>query len=100
MLVEYRTHKLQREYQRSGRAVREYGKAVAQRYVGRINIIKGATDIEELERLPAIDCHPLHGDRRGEWSITLIGRVRLIFTLQGDNLEVARIKEVSKHYGD
>lgn len=100
MEVTFRTRKLEREYVCSKKAVQAYGKAVAQRYVERINIIKSATDIEELKKLPALDCHPLKGDRKGEWSITLIGRARLIFTLQGENLEVVHIEEVSKHYGD
>jgi proteic killer suppression protein len=100
MDVTFRTRKLQREYEHSKKAIQAYGRAVARRYIERIDIIKSATDVKQLEGLPAIDCHPLKGDRKGEWSITLIGRVRLIFTLQGENLEIARIKEVSKHYGD
>ncbi len=100
MEVRFRTRKLKREYEDSKKAVQAYGQAVARRYVERINIIKSADDIEQLEKLPAIDCHPLKGDRKGEWAITLIGRVRLIFTLHGEDLEIARIEEVSKHYGE
>jgi proteic killer suppression protein len=100
MQVEFRTKKLEKQYRDSKQAIREYGEAVAKRYVQRINIIKSATDIEELERLPGLNCHPLKGNRAGDWSITLINRMRLIFTLKGDKLEVVRIKEVSKHYGD
>lgn len=100
MDVTFRTRKLEREYKDSKKAIQEYGQAVATRYIGRINIIKSATDIKELEKLPAIDCHPLKGDRKREWSIKLTGRMRLIFTLEGGELEIARIKEVSKHYGD
>lgn len=100
MEVTFRTRKLEREYEESKRAIREYGQAVATRYIERINIIKHATDIEQLEKLPVIDCHPLKGDQKGEWSIKLTGQARLIFTLEGEALEIARIKEVSKHYGD
>lgn len=100
MEVRFRTRKLEREYVESKYAVRAYGKAVASRYIERINIIKSATDIEQLENTPAIDCHSLKGDRKGEWSVKLAGRLRLIFTLEGEALEIARIKEVSKHYGD
>lgn len=100
MDVTFRTRKLEREYEDSKKAIRTYGKTLAMRYVERINIIKHATNIEQIEKLPGIDCHPLKGDRKGEWSIKLIGRMRLIFTLHGENLEIAHIKEVSKHYGD
>ena len=100
MEVKFRTRRLENEYKDSKRAIRAYGQLVATRYVERINIIKSATDIEELEKLPAIDCHPLKGERKGEWAITLTGHMRLIFTLDGENLEIACIEEVSKHYGD
>lgn len=100
MEVTFRTHKLQREYEKSKKAIQAYGHAVARRYIGRIDIIKSATDIEQLQMLPKLDCHPLKGDRKGEWSIKLINRMRLIFTLEGETLHIARIKEVSKHYGD
>ena len=100
MEVKFRTRKLENEYKDSKRAIRAYGQVVATRYVERINIIKSAIDIKQLEQLPAIDCHPLKGDRKGEWSIKLTFRRRLIFTLEGETLEIARINEVSKHYGD
>jgi proteic killer suppression protein len=98
--VEFRTKKLQKQYQQSKKAIRAYGERVAGRYVSRINIIKVAKDIEELKRMPVLHCHQLKGDRQGQWAITLIGRNRLVFTLQGEGLEIVRIEEVSKHYGD
>jgi len=100
MLVEFRTRKLESEYEDSKKAVRAYGQAVATRYIERINIIKHTSSIEELEQLPVLNCHPLKGNRDGEWSIKLTGFMRLIFTVHGDELEIVRIKEVSKHYGD
>jgi proteic killer suppression protein len=47
-----------------------------------------------------LHCHPLKGERQKEWAITLKGFYRLIFTLEGQSLEIVRIQEVSKHYGD
>jgi toxin HigB-1 len=99
MQVRFRTQKLKREYEDARRAVRAYGDAVGRRYIERVNIIQSALDIDQLQRLPAIDCHPLKKNRKGDWAITLIGRMRLIFTLHGDNLEIAQIEKVSKHYG-
>lgn len=100
MQVEFRTKKLEKQYRESKQAIREYGEAVAKRYVQRINAIKYAKSIEEVRKLPGFDCHLLKGDREGEWSVNLINRMRLIFTLKGKKLEIVRIKEVSKHYGD
>lgn len=100
MEIAFRTRKLEREYQEYARAVKSYGPEVARRYILRINIIKQARDIEELMSLPALRCHALRGNYRGQYAIKLTGFYRLIFTLKGNALEIAQIEEVSKHYGD
>ena len=98
--IEFRTKTLRRQYEQSSVAVRAYGSQVARKYVQRIAIIKHARDIGELQRLPGLDCHPLKGERAGQWAIRLTGFYRLIFTLEGERLEIALIEEVSKHYDD
>ena len=44
-------------------------------------------------------CHPLRGARRGELSIYLTGRWRLIVS-KGDTAESIIIEGVSNHYDD
>ena len=100
MEIRFRTSKLQRQYERSSAAVQAYGKQVAYKYVQRINLIKHSRSVEDLQRLPGLDCHPLKGDRAGQWAVKLTGFYRLIFTLDGEQLEIALIEEVSKHYDD
>ncbi|MDK2970559.1 MAG: hypothetical protein PWP23_314 [Candidatus Sumerlaeota bacterium] len=104
MLVTFRTSKLRKQYEQSKEAEKAYGREVARRYIERINIIKQAHNIDELcalpRPLPGLRCHALKGDRKGQWAINLTGFHRLIFTLEGDQLQVARIEEVSKHYDD
>jgi proteic killer suppression protein len=98
--IAFRTRKLEREYREYVKAVKSYGPEVARRYIQRINIIKQVQDIEELKSLPALRCHSLRGNYRGEYAITLTGFYRLIISLKGNALEIAQIEEVSKHYGD
>ena len=100
MKVTFRTRKLEREYLKSDKAVKSYGAEVARKYIQRINIIKQTRDIDELCRLPGLRCHPLRGDRKGQYAVKLTGFYRLLFTLHGDELEIAHIEEVSKHYDD
>ncbi len=100
MEIRFRTKKLQRQYERSSDAVKAYGQQVARKYIQRVGIIKQARDIEELKRFPGLGCHPLEGNRAGHWALTLTGFYRLIFALQGEELEIVLIEEVSKHYGD
>ena len=100
MEVRFRTRKLQKRYETSREAERAYGRDVARRYIERINILKQVHDIEELCTMPSLRCHPLKGERQGEWAINLTGFYRLIFTLEGVNLEIVCVEEVSKHYED
>lgn len=73
---------------------------MARKYIQRVNIIKTVRDIEELKRLPGLRCHQLKGERRGQWAVNLTDYKRLIFTLEGDRLEIVCIEGVSKHYED
>jgi len=100
MDVEFRTRKLQKQYEDHREAEKAYDPQVARRYIERVNIIKQARDIAELQGLRGLRCHPLKGNRETQWAMKLTGFYRLIFTLQGDKLEIARIEEVSKHYDD
>ena len=100
MLVKFRTKALRNQYETSGKAIAAYGKAVGRKYIQRINIIKTTRNINELAGIRALRCHPLKGKRDGEWAIDLSDFYRLIFTVQGDKMEIIRIEEVSKHYDD
>ena len=100
MHVQFRTKKLQKQYEQSSEAIKTYGKDVARKYIQRVNIIKQTKDIKELCSLPGLNCHQLKGNRQGQWAVKLSGFYRLVFTLKGDQLEIVQIEEVSKHYDD
>lgn len=100
MIVKFRTGKLEKCYFTSKQAVREFGDVVGRKYIQRINIIKAAQSLDDLTQLPGLRCHPLKGDRAGQYAVNLTGFHRLIFTLEGEYLTIAMIEEVSKHYGN
>ncbi len=100
MEVRFRTKKLEQCYQQSSKAFREFGPEVGRRYIQRIKLIQATPDLDTLKNLPGLRCHPLTGDRKGQWAATLIDRVRLIFTFQNDEMTIVRVEEVSKHYED
>ena len=79
---------------------RAWGPEVGRKYIQRIDLLQEAADMPEVRKLPGLDCHPLKGGRKGQFGITLHGRWRLIFSLQGDKARIIRVEEVSKHYGD
>lgn len=100
MIIKFKTRKLEKYYTTHRKAVQEFGDQVARKYIQRLNLIKVTADIEVLQELPAIRCHPLKGDRLGQYAINLTGFYRLIFTMEEGSLTVVRIEEVSKHYDD
>jgi proteic killer suppression protein len=51
-----------------------------------LTAIDSAERLEELETLPGWRLHPLRGERRGTWSISLSGNWRLTFTVEDDRI--------------
>lgn len=100
MKISFKTAKLQKEYADHRKAVKSYGESIARKYIQRVNLLKQARDLDEVKTLPGLNCHPLKGDRKGQWAVKLSGFYRLIFTVSGDTFNLARIEEVSKHYDD
>jgi len=98
--IVFRTKKLERCYREYEVGRRAWGPAVARKFIQRIDLLQEAANMHEVERLPGLDCHRLKGDRAGQYGLTVHGRWRLAFTLQGNKAEIILIEEVSKHYGD
>ncbi len=61
---------------------------------------KSAKSFEDLYLIPTLKFHPLTGDIKGEYAISLTGYYRLIITKNGETFDIAKIEEVSKHYDD
>lgn len=100
MEIRFRTRKLEKQYRSHKEAEKAYGRDVARKYISRINIIKRTRSINELQELPGLRCHSLKGNRKGQWAVNLTGFYRLMFTLEGSDLEIVCIEEVSKHYDE
>ena len=63
-------------------------------------MLKQAKSADELSKVAALRFHPLKGDRKGEYGITLIDRWRMVVSFRDDALTIVRIEGVSAHYGD
>ena len=100
MEIRFKTKKLEKQYISSSEAIKAYGLQVAKKYITRINILQSANSFEDLYSMPTLKFHPLTGDRKGEYAISLTGYYRLIITQDGETFDIAKIEEVSKHYDD
>lgn len=100
MEIRFSTKKLQKQFENHKEAIKEYGPVVAKKYIMRVNILKSAKSFDDLFKIPSLKFHPLTGNRKGEFAMTLTGYWRLIITNDGDVFDIAKIEEVSDHYGD
>ncbi len=100
MEVQFKTKKLQKQYENSKDAIKTYGIDVAKKYINRVDILKSAKSFDDLYKIPQLKFHPLTGNRTGEFAISLTGFYRLIITNNGEVFDIAKIEEVSKHYDD
>jgi len=98
--IKFKTRKLEKQFTHNKEAVKAYGEQVAKKYAMRVNILKSAKYFDDLFKIPSLKFHPLSGDRKGEYAISLTGYWRLIITNDGDVFDIAKIEEVSDHYGD
>ena len=98
--IRFKTNKLQKQYENSKDAIKAYGLDVAKKYIQRVGILKSAKSFDDLSKIPQLKFHPLTGNRKGEFAISLTGFYRLIITNDGDTFDIAKIEEVSKHYDD
>lgn len=98
--IRFKTNKLQKQYENKKDATKAYGVDVARKYIQRIGILKSTKSFDDLKLIPQFKFHPLTGNRKGEFAISLTGFYRLIITNDGDTFDIAKIEEVSKHYDD
>lgn len=100
MQVEFRTTRLTECYQDSKKASQAWGDKVARRYIERVNILKAAKSADDLYKIVVLRFHPLKGGKKGQFSLTLIDRWRLVVMFLDEAKTIVRVEEVSKHYGD
>jgi proteic killer suppression protein len=59
--------------------------------------IQTADTLDQLDRFPGWKLHPLKGDLKGFWSLTVTGNWRLIFLYDKDSATVCDIDLIDYH---
>ena len=88
MIIEYKSGKIRKACQVYEVAAKQYGQDAARKLHQRISEIEAADSIETLVKYHVGRCHPLKGDREGQYSMHLTEPYRLIF----DEVNVGVIK--------
>ena len=98
MKVSYANATLERCATDLKRAERQWKTSgVAEAYYNRVPVLMAIDNLEELHLFQGFDFHPLHGDREGQYAITLEGLWRLIFEHSPDDDEIIIVEVKDYH---
>ena len=97
--VTFGSNALRKAFEDSSQANRRWGAEVGRTYIQRVEALYASESFEVIRSIRAFRVHELHGEKKGEWSIHLTRRARLIVVPSRDQKSVV-VQEVSQHYGD
>lgn len=83
MNITFKNRKLQKILTDPGEIKKAYG-SMARRVSQRMDQLQAAPNLATIQSLPAMECHILTGDRKGEWAVSISGNYRLIFEIDQD----------------
>ena len=98
MRVYYRTNKLEKQCTDASQAQKTYGRDIAAKLQMRIDQITAAESIEELVQCRIGDCHPLTGDRKGQFAMSLAQPHRLIIISSTDDLSATEVISIEDYH--
>lgn len=98
MEIEYRNNKLKKICTNNSAARKQYGQRMADLIHQRIQEIRAFDTVEELIQYGIGRCHPLKGNRQGQYALDLEQPHRLTFTVKHDIVQIAYIEEIVKDY--
>ncbi len=64
----------------------------------RIDQIRASDSVEFMIQNHIGRCHSLEGNRKGEYSVDLVHPYRLIFTVNGSAIQIARMEEIVDYH--
>lgn len=98
MEIRYKTKKLQKICTDANAARKAYGTHMAVKIHQRIDEISAADSIDLLVTHHIGRCHLLSGDRKNQYAMDLIHPYRLIFTRTGDDIQIAKVQEITDYH--
>lgn len=98
MEVRYKNKKLARLCTDKKLAYRIYGDKVAEKLFRHLVTLTLASSIDMLLTNRVARCHPLKGDRDGEYAMDLVGGYRLVFSQHEEYVEVVIITYIGDYH--
>lgn len=98
MDVRYRNNKIEKVCTNASVARKKYGNEAARKIAQRIGEISAMPSIEMMIEHRVGRCHSLVGDRAGQYAVDLVHPLRMVFTKEGDSVQVATIEEIVDYH--
>ena len=98
MRIEYKNNNLRKVCTDYTKASKSYGERMAELIHLRIDQLMAADSADQMVKFSIGRCHPLHGDREGQYALDLVHPHRLIFIRVNDEIKIVRIVEIVDDY--
>ena len=98
MQITYKSRKLEKICASRYEAEKQYNSEMAQKLQLRINQIAAAENVEIMVRYTIGRCHPLLGNRKGQYAVDLVQPFRLVFEQIGAEIRIANILEIVDYH--
>lgn len=83
MEIDYKSNKIKKQLSSATEIKKTFG-VNAKRVSERLEDIISSPNLAVLIQIPQANCHPLSGNRKGEWAVDISANHRLIFEITND----------------
>ena len=102
MIITFRTARLETTFNKEKALVREYGTVNARQIARRMAVLRAAPTLSSVPTIKPDRCHPLKGNRQGQYAVDLAHPHRLVFrpnhdpipTRPGGSVDMAAITAI------
>lgn len=98
MDITYKTNKLMKICTDASFARRVHGAEMAKKIHYRVDQIRSIDTVENLVLYNIGRCHPLTGDRAGQYAMDLVHPYRLVFEIHDTEIQIAYITEITDYH--
>jgi len=96
--IEYKSRGLKKVCTNAHEAEKKYGKKMTAKIHQRIDEITAANSVEMLIQYKIGGCHILKGDRKKQYAMVLIQPYRLVFEMNGSEIQIVRVIEIIDYH--
>lgn len=89
------SNKIKKKFSSSVEIQKEFG-TMAKKVQSRLDDIVASPNLSVLMQIPAANCHPLSGNRNGEWAVNISPNHRLIFEIDNDPIPLTLTGEIDR----